>query len=157
MATVKISTTWEDAEGDQKTIPWYFDSGDLTTIALAQTAFTGYETLMHAISGNAIVAAEVCFGLNVAGTQNPTAAYNVHSGAYMSFTDSDDVGQGVYVPGVLDSKLVNRVLNAADSDVAALITAMTGGGALDPFSSRGSASLWAAYNIGRRVVRKVTR
>lgn len=155
MPTVLISTVWEDTEGARISVPLYFDAADITTLALAQTALTAYEPLLHAVSGNAIVEAKVSFNLNVAGTETPDAGYRVDAGATLGFTDSDQVGQSLYLPGILEDKIVNGIVAADDTDVLALINYITGG--TYPLSSRGSASLWANYRIGRATVRKIRR
>jgi hypothetical protein len=133
----------------------YFDAGDITTIANAQSAYTAYETLMQALSGNIIVGAEVCFALNLAGGESADAGYRVDAGATLGFTDSDAVGQSLYIPGILEAKITNGIVSASDTDVAALLTYISSGAF--PLSSRGSASLWAAYRIGRATVRKLRR
>lgn len=157
MPTARITTIWRDIEGKQMTVPLYFDTGDVSTVALAQTAFTAYETLLHAMSGNAIIGAEVCFGLTPAGTENPDAGYYLNSGAWAGFENSDTVGDGLYIPGILNSKVVGGVLDSGDADVAAFITAATGGGTPPPLSSRGSASLWASFVRGFQTTRKLRR
>ena len=158
MPTVRMSLTFQDVEGSKKTIPLYFDSADITTLAIAQTVYTIYETALHAVTGAAIVNAEVCFGLNLSNAETPDAGYSVYNGAYMSFDDSDDVGQGIYVPAMLQGKMANELVIPTDTQVAALIDLILNGtGGAEPLSSRGSAALWTAYKIGRQVVRKVTR
>lgn len=157
-ASVRITTKWRDAEGSEKTLPLYFDPGDVSTVAIAQTVFTGYETLLHAVSGAAIVGAEVCFGLTPALTENPDAGYSVYNGAYLSFENSDNRGDGFYLPAVLQGKIANELLIPSDSDVAALIDVILNGtGGLAPLSTFGSNSLWQIFKIGRQVVRKISR
>lgn len=157
MPTARITTLWQDIENKRMTIPIYFDTGDVSTVALAQTAFSAYETLLHAMSGAAIVGAEVCFGLNVAGTENPDPGYYLNSGAWAGFENSDTVGDGLYIPSILNSKVVGGVLDSSDADVAAFISEATGNGTAPPLSSRGSAALWAAFVRGYQTTRKLRR
>lgn len=155
MPTARITTKWQDTEGRQTTVPLYFDSGDVSTVALAQTAFSTYETLLHAMSGNAIIDAEVCFALTPALTESPDAGYNVRSGAYASFENSDTIADGIYIPGVLESKMIAGILDFVDSDVAAFIAEAISG--TIPLSSRGSASKFALFRRGFETVRKLSR
>lgn len=155
MPTVRITTIWEDSEGRRQSVPLYFDSLDITTLASAQTAYVAYETLMLAISGASIVEAEVTFGIAVAGGQTPDSGYNVRSGAYLSFENSDDVGDGLYLPAILENDIANGVVNPDDADVAAFIAQATSGS--PPLSTRGSASLWSDFIRGRETVRKPSR
>lgn len=148
---------WQDNEGRTKSTPMYFDSNDITTLALAQTAYTGYEALLAALSGCALVEAEVCFPLAVSGAQNPDAGYNVNTGAILGFRDSDGIGQSMYIPGILEDKVIANVVDDEDGDITALVTEATNNGTLLPWSSRGSASLWAIYRGGKFAARKVLR
>ena len=155
MPTVRVTTVWEDIEGARISVPLYFDTGDVSTVALAQTAFTTYEALMLAMSGSSIVSAEACFGLNVSGAQNPDNGYNNRSGAFLSFVNSDTIGDGLYIPAMLDDKLSGGIVDESDTQVAAFINEALNG--TIPLSSRGSASLWLAYKIGKETIRKIKR
>lgn len=156
MPTTRITTFWEDSEGHVMPIPIFFDTGDVSTVALAQATYDAFDSLLQAVSGSALVAAEVCFGLNVT-PGSPAAGSRNDAGAYLSFLNSVGSADGLYIPGFLGSKISNGVVNDGDADVAALITEVTGAGAADPFSTRNVAALWAAYRIGRQVVRKIKR
>lgn len=155
MPTARISTLWQDTEGRQVSIPLYFDTGDVSTLALAQTAFNAWETVLEALSGNAIVGAEVCFALTHSTAESPDSGYNVRSGAYASFMNSDSQADGLYIPGILEAKMIEGILDPTDADVAAFITAATTG--TYPLSTRGSASLWTTFRRGFETVRKLSR
>jgi len=156
--TAKISFHWVDGEGTTSgmTTPLHFDLGDVATLAEAQAQATLYETALHAVSGCAIDRMEVTFGLSAAGTESPDAGYRTRTGATLSFLDSDGVGQSIYIPGILDDKILDGVVDSSDTEVAALINAILGNvGGTDPVSSRGSASAFDSYVGGKQSNRKV--
>lgn len=155
MASVRISTKWRDTEGREVSVPLYFDTGDVSTVALAQTAYTTYELLLQALSGNALFEAEVCFPLVSTGAGSPDSGYNVRSGAYASFMNSDSQADGLYIPGILESKMINGILDIAETDVAAFITEAISGAI--PLSTRGSGSKWSSIIRGFETVRKLRR
>jgi len=156
MPTTRVTLFWEDSEGHTMPVPVFFDTGDISTVALAQTAVDLFDSLFQAVSGSHLKGAEVCFGLNaIAGA--PAAGSRNDAGAYLSFQNSVGSADGLYIPGFLTSKISNGVVSDADADVAALITEITGGGAADPLSTRNVAALWAAYRVGKQVVRKLKR
>lgn len=157
MPTVRISMVWEDAEGRQISTPVHFDSTDLTTLAIAQSTYTAYEALLQALSGAALVSAEVCFPLTATGAGSPTAGYNVRSGGWLGFQNSDGQGDGLYLPALLDAKMDQGKVISTDTDVAAFVTEAIGGGTVDPISTRGSGSLWGAFVRGYETVRKLSR
>jgi hypothetical protein len=152
-----MSLRWRDVEGksSQLVVPMYFDAADVPTLADAQTTFTKYETLLHALSGCVIAEAEVVFPLTLAGTESPDAGYRTRTGATLSFINSDEQGDSIYVPGILDDKIIDGIVDSSDSDVADFITEATGGGTTDPLSTRGSGSLWTDYEGGKQTNRKV--
>lgn len=158
MATVRMSVTYEDAEGDRVTQALHWDSADVTTVAEAQDAFTDFETLIHDVTGGAIVDAEVSFPLTIAGTETPDAGYSVFSGATLSFRDSDGNGQSLYVPAILQSQIAGQVVNdVATPGMLEFLADVetngfgTGGHRL---SSRGSGALWNTFLTGKRSTRK---
>lgn len=157
MATTAISIKWRDVEGKEITEVLYFDTGDVGTVAQAQTQLTAYETLLEDISGCIIVEANVTFGLTVSTTETADVGYSVRSGAYMSYKDSDNVGQGIYVPGILGAFIVNDIVVASATEVAAFIAATlgTGAGGEEPLSTRGSSALWTTFLRGKGASRKV--
>lgn len=159
MPTVLISPVFTDVEGNTYSVPLHFATADITTLVLAQSNFNSYETALENVSGCAITAASVTFPLTVDGGQSPDNGYNTRSGATLSFEDTDTVGESLYIPGVLDTKLINNIIDAADTDVAALIDHITNADSPSPhgLATRGSAALWTTYKIGRASIRKVRR
>jgi hypothetical protein len=159
MPTVRITPTWEDLEGQRINTPLYFDSGDVPTLLSAQTIFSGYELLLQAVSGAKLVEAEVCFGLTATGAGGALAGYNVRSGAWAGFENSAGQGDGLYIPGVLNTMMINGVLDSEAPDVADLIDAIIGttSDPTEPLSSRNSAILWTAFKRGYQTVRKLRR
>lgn len=157
MATTAISIKWRDVEGLEITDVLYFDSGDVGTVALAQTQLTAYEALLEDISGCIIVEANVTFGLTVSTVETADVGYSVRSGAYFSYRNSDTVGDGIYIPGILGGFISDDVVNDAATEVAAFIAATlgTGAGGEEPLSTRGSASLWTLFRGGKGASRKV--
>jgi len=157
MATTAISIKFRDIEGKEVTEVLFFDSGDVGTVALAQAQLAKYETLLEAVSGLPIVEANVTFGLTVDTGQSPDAGYSVRAGARLSFLNSDTVSDSLYVPGFLQGKMSNDIVNDADAQVLALINAIKGDGAdgEEPLSTRGSGALWATYRGGKGTSRKV--
>jgi len=152
-----ISLIWQDVEGNRIPSQLYFDSTDVATVALAATQLTKYEPLLEAMSGCAIVEASVTFPLTADTNENPDGGYSVRAGAYLSFRDSDGVGQGIYLPGILGDKISNDAVDDSDSDVSAFVDAATGNGTdgEEPLSTRGSASIWSTWRGGRGASRKV--
>jgi hypothetical protein len=159
MATTAISVKWRDVEGLEKTEVLFFDVSDVDTVAKAQTQLTKYELLLEDISGAVIVEANVTFGLTVSAVATPDVGYSVRAGAYLSFQNSDNVGDGIYIPAVLNGFMTDDVLNDDDTEPAALIAAMLGTGSdgEEPLSTRGSASLWTAFRGGKGASRKVKK
>jgi len=157
VATTMISVVFEDVEGLRWREPIYFDVGDVDTVAKAQTQLGKYETLLENLSGCAIVEAQVTFNLTVDTGQSPDVGYSIRSGAYLSFRNSDSVGDGIYIPGILGNKISNDVIIDSETNVAAFIAAASGSGANseEPLSTRGSGSLWATYLKGKGASRKV--
>lgn len=157
MATTAISIKWRDVEGKEITEVLYFDVADVATVAAAQTQLTAYEALLEDVSGCVIVEANVTFGLTVSTVETPDVGYSVRSGAYLSYKDSDNVGQGLYIPGILGGFIVNDIVVETATEVAALIAATLGSGVggEEPLSSRGSAALWSDFIKGKGTSRKV--
>lgn len=158
MATVSISLKFIDNEGDFISVPTYWDVGDIATIAEAQAALAGLEPLVEALIGVSLDSAEVVFPLDIASVQNPVAGYSVWKGARLAFQNAYGSGDGIYIPGILESKIANKIVAANDADVAAFIEAAstaTGFGAnAARISSRNSASLWDTYVRGYTTTRK---
>jgi len=157
MATTAISIKWRDVEGLEKTEVLFFDSGDVATVAEAQAQITAYEALLEDVSGCIIVEANATFGLTVSAVETADVGYSVRAGAYLSFVNSDNVGDGMYIPGILNGFMSDDVLNDAATEPAALIAAMLGSGVggEEPLSTRGSAALWTTYRGGKGASRKV--
>lgn len=157
MATTKISVKWRDAEGKEVTEQMYFDVGDVATVAAAQTQLTAYEALLEDVSGCIIVEANVEFPLAVSTVEIADVGYNVRSGVWIAYRNSDGVGDGLYVPGILDGMTSEDKLDRGVSEVNLLLNAIEGTGinSEERLSTRGSASLWATYRGGKRVSRKV--
>lgn len=159
MPTVRVSVKWRDVEGKTSQIsePLYFDVADVATLAEAQATFTQYEGLLGAVSGCAIVEAEVTFPLTVSLAQAADPGYRTRTGATLSFVDSDGVGQSLYIPGILDDKIANGVVDETDGDIVPLINEIIGNpGVTDPLSTRGSAAKFATFEGGRQSNRKVS-
>ena len=157
--STRMNFTWRDKEGksSQLTVAVYFDNADITSIADAQATFTAYETLLHACSGCHIVAGEVIFPMTTADVENPDDGYNTRSGAILQFKDSNGVGQSLYIPGVLQDKIVNGVIDENDGDITALVNEIIANpGTTDPLSTRGSDSKWSTFEGGRQANRKVS-
>lgn len=158
MPTTLISVTWVDAEGDKITVPTYWDSTDVATVADAQAVITGLEGLLENVAGPVILSAEVKFPLTASQVENADSGYSVFSGATLSFRNSDGVGDQLYIPGILQSQIADQVVIPSTTEMAALIAALstsTGVGAnAARISSRGSGSLWNAYVKGKRSTRK---
>lgn len=157
MSTVLISVTFIDHEGDTRTVPTYWDDTDVTTLAEAQAVCTGLETLLRAVTGTDIEEFNITFNQAPGQAPNPSDGYPIHTGATLSFLNSDGVGDSFFVPGILESLIQNKlVLN--QNAMATLITAFTtatGVGANNArISSRGSGSLWNEFRIGKRSNRK---
>jgi hypothetical protein len=158
MATVGISIVWQDVEGLRFADRLDFDAGDIPTLIVAQAQLVLYEGLLENVSGGAIVEASVTFPLTVSASESPDAGYSVRSGAYLSFKDSDSVGQGLYIPCILGDKIIDDVVDADDTEMAALIDGILGNtSGTKPLSSRGSGSLYASYRGGKGASRKVKK
>jgi len=157
MASTAISLVWEDAEGKRYPTTINFDYTDVDTLAKAATQLSEYEPILEAMSGCVITEASVTFPLTADDVATPDVGYSVRAGAYLSFVDSDGVGQGIYIPGMLASKMANDVVNDGDSDVAAFIADALGEGVggEEPLSARGSGALFTTFRGGKGASRKV--
>lgn len=158
MATVRISVKFIDHEGDTVTIPTYWDDTDVTDLASAQAVAAGLETLLEAVSGADVESMEVSFPIDAADSPNPSDGYAVHTGATLSFLNSDGIADQIYIPAVLESLIQNKVVQNTGA-MATLITAFstaTGVGAnSERISSRGSGALWSSFRVGKRSTRKL--
>jgi hypothetical protein len=156
MPTTQISFRWTDTENDHIRETLDFDTGDVPTVAEAQEQATKYELLMEAMSGCKIDEISVTFPLTVSSAEAADSGYSVYSGATLSFQNSDGVGDSVYIPGILEAKIANKIVIDSDTEVAEFIDAATGSGANteEPVSTRGSAALWTLYKKGKRATRK---
>lgn len=157
MATTLISVRMTDVEGLHYRVPLFFDFSDVDTVAKAQAQVDAYEPLFEAVSGCVIDEAEVSFPITVSGTGSPDVGYSVRSGAWLAFQDSDGVGSGLYLPAILGAMIANDSVIDTQTNMAALLAAMTGTGANGekPLSTRGSGSLWTTYRGGKGASRKV--
>lgn len=146
-----------DHEGDTIVIPTYWDSADVTTLAEAQAIAAGLETLLEDVSGADVLESEVSFPIAASDAANPSDGYSVHTGATLSFLNSDGVADSIYIPAVLESLVTNKVVQDT-GDMGTLITAFTtatGVGANNErISSRGSGALWSSFRGGKRSNRK---
>lgn len=156
MPTTQISFRWTDTENDHIREVLDFDSADVPTVAEAQEQATKYELLMEALSGCKIDEISVTFPLTASTAESADSGYSVYAGATLSFQNSDGIGDSVYIPGILEAKIANKVVIDSDAEVDEFIQAATGNGANteEPVSSRGSGSLWALYKKGKRATRK---
>lgn len=158
MPTNRITFYFQDAEGDQISVPTYWDSTDVTTVAQAQDVVTDFEALIENCIGPVVYAATVEFGLTVSSVETPDDGYSVYSGATLSFKDSDTVGQSLYLPGILQSQIANEIVipTASPGMLEFLADVQTNGFGTGGhrISSRGSGALWNTYVIGKRSTRK---
>ena len=156
--TRMISFTWEDSEGNEKSFPLYFDSADITTIAEADNVAGIYAAAMAAISGCIVTNAKIEWDLTVPTPGTADGGYFLNSGVYLSFKDSNEVGSGFYVPGVLNANIVGRTLNPDATGVAALIAEALGTSETEnsePLSTRGSGAHFAEYVRGQLTQREL--
>lgn len=156
--TRMISFEWEDSEGNTKSFPLYFDSADITTIAAADVVAGIYAELMAAVSGCVITNASIQWDLTVPAPGSPDGGYFLNSGAYLSFEDSNEVGSGFYIPGILNANVVGKVVNPETAGMTALIEAVLGTSSEEgnePLSTRGSGAHFAEYVRGYLTQRQI--
>lgn len=156
--TRMISFKWEDSEGNEKSFPLYFDSADITTIAEADTVAGIYAGLMSAVSGCIVTNASIEWDLTVPAPGTADGGYFLNSGAYLSFEDSNEVGSGFYLPGILNANIVGKVVNPEATGIAALIAAAIGTSVeegSEPLSTRGSGAQFAEYVRGYLTQRQI--
>lgn len=157
MPTVPVSFLVTDAEGEDIRQVIHFDSTDVTTLAEAQDAFTDFEALFEACIGPAITAAYVQLPLTVSTAESPDSGYSVWSGATLSVRDSDGRGQSIYLPGILESQIDNKIVIPTATQMAAFLADLTSSGfgtGGHRVSTQGSGSAWNAYVKGVRSSRK---
>lgn len=157
MPTTSISYEVTDAEGEAIRQVIHFDSTDVTTVAEAQSAFTDFEALLEATIGPAVTAASVTLPLTVSTAETPDSGYSVWSGATLSVRDSDNVGKSMYLPGILQINMADKIVIPTGTEMAAfladLLTNGFGAGG-HRVSSANSGSLWDEYVRGKRSTRK---
>lgn len=157
MPTNRISVEWTDAEGDTLRVPTYWDAASLTTLAEADAAFQGFVTLVGATAGPAITKGYITFELTPASPESPDGGYSVYTGAYLSTRNSDGRGDGLYIPGILNSQISNKVVDLGTTQMIALKTAIESGGFGTNnarISTADSGSLWDVLLKGKRSNRK---
>lgn len=157
MPTTSISYLVTDAEGESIRQVIHFDSSDVTTVAEAQDAFTDFELLLEDVMGPAIEEAYVTIPLTVSAVETPDSGYSVWSGATLSVRDSDGKGQSIYVPGILQAFMQDKIVIASGTEMATFLADLltngfgTGGHRV---SSAFSGALWNEYVRGKRATRK---
>lgn len=161
MATVVISFEITDAEGDSLTLATHWDTADVDTVAKAQDAATDFETLIQNVMGPVVTGIQVAFPLTHETVETADSGYSVYSGATISVRNSDDQGDSIYIPGILQSNIQNEVVVVASGtameDFVNALTTSDGFGTGSPasrISTRGSGSLWNTYVKGKRSTRK---
>ncbi len=157
MPTTRITFEFTDAEGDKLTVPTYWDAANVDTVAKAQDAASDFETLVEACIGPVVSGMSVEFGLTHSTAETPDSGYSVFSGATLSFKDSDNVGQSLYFPGILQSQIANEiVIPTADPGMLQFLADISAGFGTGNhrISTRGSGALWSQYVIGKRSTRK---
>lgn len=160
MATVVISFEFVDKERQTISVPLHFDAGDIETLEKAQDVATTYITKLHGVSANRVQRDTVTFPLTSPAVDFGVAmpeGYSVRAGATLSFRDSQNVGQSLYVPGVYDTQLIDGVVNSETTQMATLLDDAIGRDSSEngePLSARSGAK-FSSYVQGRATTRKI--
>jgi hypothetical protein len=157
MPTVRLSYRWRDDEGNTIVNGIYQDVSDFAEVADYQAEWGETRTVMEAISLCKVEAGWVEIPMVVGSPGTPAENSRVNTGATLSFRDSLGLPFGLYVPHLADAQISGKVVNQDSTEMAALKSKATGGGSLNPWSSRSSAALLTTYIRGYLTQRKIPR
>jgi hypothetical protein len=150
--TTLISYRFRDGEGAETTEPHYYLGSEVNTVAEAQAIVTDMKDLMAAISGCAVVGAEVTFQLDMGTPDTDDPGYRVDAGGTLSFGNTagrSPSGSAKFIPGLLLSRMVAGVVNDGDADIMAFQDAVVnGGGITGTFTQTDSSGLKLQDSLG---------
>lgn len=126
MAIGIVSLQVEDGEERRYTIPFYFDTTEVTTLAIAQTLATELGALVDALIGGKVKTTVLTYPLTTAAF-TASAASRVDAGATLSFGNTTAKGSSVYVPSFENDFMIDGDVDATDADVIALVDAISAG------------------------------
>lgn len=129
MAQSILSYTVEDADGDQKSVPFYFPDSSISSADL-QDASDTLATFLDGVIDGKIIAANLTRGIDLPLTlkANPVANSEVQKGALLHFRRAGQTRiYSIFVPSWTPSKFTGDVVNDAAAGVSSLTDTIVDG------------------------------
>lgn len=129
MAQSILSYTVEDADGDQKSVPFYFPDSAISAADL-QDASDTLATFLDGVIDGKIIAANLTRGIDLPGTlkANPVANSEVQKGALLHFRRAGQTRIfSIFVPSWTPAKFTGDVVNNAAAGVSTLTSTIVDG------------------------------
>lgn len=129
MAQSILSYTVEDADGDQKSVPFYWPNSDISAADL-QDASDTLATFLDAVIDGKIIAANVTRGIDLPGglKGSPVANSEVQKGALLHFRRAGQTRiYSIWVPSWTPAKFTGDEVNDAAGGVSTLTDTIVDG------------------------------
>lgn len=158
---IVISFKLRDDEDFTASMPLYFDGADVDTLAKAAGVASSLAAMISAVTGCAVVAAEVSYPLTVP-ADTVDGGSRCDAGATLSFYNENGKASSLFIPGFRGLYIVGGVVDAdlvTPNNVGTLINALVAGtGVTGGYQAVDGNNLdLSAYRAGKQATRRALR